>query len=264
MLAYDVGASGWSDELTEFHEELAGEHHYIDIASRRHTLGQVERYVRDPRASLIDIGCSSGYMLKALRARFPEMHLIGADYIRGPLEKLAGSLPGIPLLQFDLTKCPLPSNSADAVVLLNVLEHIEDDAAAVKQIHRILKPGGVAVIEVPAGPNLYDTYDQQLLHHRRYSMKAVLDLLAKPGFEILERSFLGCFLYPAFYLVKKRNQKNMTAGDDVQRKKVAAQIQSSSSNPIAHGIMRLEASLRRVVPYPFGIRCLVTCTVPVR
>ena len=49
-----------------------------------------------------------------------------------------------------------------------MLEHVEDDQAAIRQVYRILQPGGVAVIEVPAGPDLYDIYDRQLMHHRRY------------------------------------------------------------------------------------------------
>ena len=43
-------------------------------------------------------------------------------------------------------------------MLLNVLEHIDDHSSAIAQVARVLKPGGVAVVEVPAGPHLYDTY----------------------------------------------------------------------------------------------------------
>jgi SAM-dependent methyltransferase len=63
------------------------------------------------------------------------------------------------LLHFDLRHCPLPDGSFDGVILLNVLEHIKEDAAALRQIARILKPGGIAAIEVPAGRGLYDIYD---------------------------------------------------------------------------------------------------------
>ncbi len=57
--------------------------------------------------------------------------------------------------------------------MLNVLEHIRGDALALRQVHRILRPGGVVVIEVSAGPKLYDVYDELLMHHRRYRLPSL-------------------------------------------------------------------------------------------
>ena len=136
----------------------------------------------------MDIGCSSGFFLKLLKNRMPQANIVGSDYVRGPLEALAVSMPDIPLVQFDLLNCRLPAASFDALVLLNVFEHIENDVAAAKEVFRLLKPGGVAVIEVPAGPHLYDVYDRMLMHHRRYDMLALLLMLQSAGFEIIERS----------------------------------------------------------------------------
>src|SRR6202011_4777481 len=113
-------------------------------ASRRHTLGQLRRWLAAESPVIIDIGCSSGLMLDLLRREFPHASILGADYVRGPLEALARERAGVPLLQFDLTSCPLPDMSFDGIVLLNVLEHIEDDEAALAHVARILKPGGIA------------------------------------------------------------------------------------------------------------------------
>jgi hypothetical protein len=172
VLQYEAGPSGWSESLTSMHEEAtnAGKHP-IDLASRQHARTLVKRYLRTPAAEavLLEAGCSSGYLLEELVADWPDSLVVGSDYIVGPLERLAKRMPQVPLLQFDLVKCPLPSSHVDAVVLLNVLEHIEDDVAAVAQVVRILKPGGLAVIEVPAGPRLYDGYDRHLKHCRRFA-----------------------------------------------------------------------------------------------
>ena len=140
LLSYTVGASGWTDELTTFHEDNAGSDHFIDRASRRHTLRQVKRHAVGASPVILEVGCSSGFCLDVLRKELPNAQLIGADYVRGPLEQLAKRLPNVPLLQFDLVRCPLPDQSIDVVVLLNVLEHIQDDVGAVRQIARILKP----------------------------------------------------------------------------------------------------------------------------
>jgi ubiquinone/menaquinone biosynthesis C-methylase UbiE len=262
VLAYDSSKSGWTDELTTFHEEIAGDNHYIDVASRKHALAALRRTLKSEEAVIIDIGCSSGSMLRLLRDSFPKATLIGADYISGPLLGLAQSLSEIPFLQFNLVTCPLFSNSVDAIVLLNVLEHIEDDFAAMQQAFRITKPGGVVVIEVPAGPQLFDVYDQQLMHFRRYTLQSLCDKLQRAGFELEERSHLGVFLYPMFALVKRRNRRFMKSSDDVQRRIVAESISQARTNPLMNAIMSLESALRPYVPYPAGIRCLVTCRKP--
>jgi 2-polyprenyl-3-methyl-5-hydroxy-6-metoxy-1,4-benzoquinol methylase len=262
ILSYEVvGSFAWTDELTEVHEEEAGDDHYIDRASRRHAADQLARYVA-PGGTIMDIGCSSGFFLSLLRQRFPDCLIMGADCVRGPLEQLSSVMPGIPLLQFNLAACPLPDRSFDGLALLNVLEHIEDDVAAVRHLQRILKPGGIAVIEVPAGPHLYDVYDRELLHFRRYRMADLLELLRAAGLEILERSHLGIFLYPAFQMVKKRNQKYLSASPEVRREVVKCSMRRANSNAAMHAILNLEAKLRRWIYYPAGIRCLVTCRKP--
>ena len=211
---------------------------------------------------MLDIGCSSGFLLRDLACSIPESVLIGSDYVKGPLENLAAQLPGIPLLQFDITKCPLPENSVDVTVLLNVLEHVADDTGAMKQVRRILRPGGVAVIEVPAGPELYDIYDKQLMHCRRYRMRDLLEVLEAVALETVYRSFLGFFIYPPFWLVKKWNRRLLHADRAVQRTQVQKNIRQQIRNPLLHGVMRLEEALRPHIAYPFGIRCLAVARKP--
>jgi ubiquinone/menaquinone biosynthesis C-methylase UbiE len=168
-------------------------------------------------------------------------------------------MPDMPLLQFDLTTCPLPTNSLDAVVLLNVLEHIPDDTAALHQVYRILKPGGVAVIEVPAGPHLYDVYDKLLLHCRRYFLAQARDLARNAGFHILYQSHMGFFVYPAFWLTKKRNRRYLAEEKTAQEQIVRQNIQSSQQSRLFSLLMRTELKLGQYISYPFGIRCLLTC-----
>jgi SAM-dependent methyltransferase len=258
ILSYDAGTSGWTDDLTAFHENNAGDVHYIDVASRRHTLAELRRWLSVSSPVIIDIGCSSGWMLRDLRREFSSGSILGADYVRGPLEKLAKTMKGMPLLQFDLTRCPLPDASVDAAVLLNVLEHIEDDCAALHHVARILKPGGVAVIEVPAGPHLFDVYDKLLMHHRRYRMPELLEKVTGAGLEPLSRSHLGFFLYAPFWAAKKRGRRFLNASPEVQRSVVSKSI-GTARHPLMHKVMSLEAAVRRHVYYPAGIRCLLSC-----
>jgi SAM-dependent methyltransferase len=262
ILSYDVGPVSWNEDLAEVHEEFAGDDHFIERASREHAVQEVASWLGGTELRIIDIGCSSGFLLRLLHQRFPNHALVGADCVLGPLERLSRSVQDIPLLQFDLLKCPWPEQSFDAVVLLNVLEHIEDDLGAVRQVHRILKRGGVAILEVPAGPDLYDVYDRELLHFRRYRMADLLETLRTAGFEVVDRSHLGFFLFPGFWLVKKRNRKFLSASPEVRREVVTRSIRRHRGSGLMHALMRLESKVRKWIYYPFGIRCLVTVRKP--
>jgi SAM-dependent methyltransferase len=264
VLAYDVSPSGWTDELTTLHEETGGSDHFIDVASRRHAVAEIVHCAGPGPATVLEIGCSSGFLLRELLARLPGANIIGADYTRGTLEALAKRLPGVPLLQFDLTRCPLPDAFADVTVLLNVLEHISDHEAAVRHLFRITRPGGAVVIEVPAGAHLFDVYDRVLMHERRYDMSGLVSLVEQAGFTVERASHLGALLYPAFHLSKRLNQRRYPPGAKVdERAAVAAMISATrKSSGLMTGLMRLEAAMRRYVTFRRGIRCLITCRKP--
>lgn len=259
VVSYSISESGWNDELVDFSQGESRENHYINRASRNFVLSRFARWITADQPVLGDIGCSSGFLVKDLQRQFPSATIIGADYLRQPLEQLASAIPDVPFIQFDITRCPLPDACFDGIAFLNVLEHIEDDRLALTQLRRLLKPSAVAVIEVPAGSHLYDIYDRQLLHFRRYDAKGFFPMLSECGFELLERSHLGFFLYPAFSMVKRKNRRKLSEPDDVQKAIVSKSIENYSENPLMHGVMRLEAALRDWISYPFGIRCLAVC-----
>jgi ubiquinone/menaquinone biosynthesis C-methylase UbiE len=258
VLEYSINHLGWNDELTEFHEESAGDHHFIDRASRDHAISQLTKHVRTAQPVILEVGCSSGFMLKRMQQQFPGAILIGADVVQAPLKKLSQTLKNIPLMRFDMQRCPLPDNSVDALVMLNVLEHIEDDRAVISQAHRILKPGGVLVIEVPAGPHLYDCYDKVLMHYRRYRLSELTRMIQAEGFHLAKKSHLGFFIYPGFRHIKLRNKRLLTESDARQRQHVENVIQKTGENKLLHALMQAELGIGRWFSYPTGIRCLVT------
>lgn len=263
VLDFEAGESGWSEDLTQFHEEATSEgQHPIDVASRRRARAALRRHLStDPsELVLLEAGCSSGFLLRELVHEWPDSLVIGSDYLLEPLKVLARRLPHVPLLRFDLVTCPLPSASVDAVVLLNVLEHIEDHVAAMGQVARVLRPGGIAVVEVPAGPGLYDVYDRYLHHFRRYHLGELARLAEDAGLTVIERSHLGFFVYPAFVAVKRRNRRWLDAPEAVQRAKVEQAIRSSGSGPLLRWAMAVEERLAPMVSYPVGIRCVIAAS----
>ncbi len=79
----------------------------------------------------------------------------------------------------------------DTVFALNVIEHIERDDIAIKNIYRMLKPGGKVVILVPAYQSLYNTFDKSLEHYRRYTAQTMSSVISGAGFDIEKADYFN-------------------------------------------------------------------------
>lgn len=93
--------------------------------------------------------------------------------------------------------------SADIVTALDVIEHVPEDAAAVREMTRILKPGGVMVITVPALMALWSDWDVSLHHYRRYRREPLRELLRAAGLEVVHCAYINVFPLPAVWLLRK-------------------------------------------------------------
>ena len=94
-----------------------------------------------------------------------------------------------------------PDGSSDNAVLVNVLEHIEDDAEVVSELFRLLRPGGHIMIFVPAMSWLFSPLDAAVGHHRRYEKGAMADLVGKAGFEIIDVRYFDLFGIVPWWLI---------------------------------------------------------------
>ncbi len=98
----------------------------------------------------------------------------------------------------------------DSCVCLNVLEHIEDDAAALQTMAAILPPGGVIVLLVPAFPALYGPIDRNLGHYRRYSRGSIRRLAGRAGLRVRKARYSNCLGFFGWWinahLLKRRAQ----------------------------------------------------------
>lgn len=255
----EVAAGSWSPELANTNLQEAGADHPIDILSRNLALRCIARHAPSPCPVILDVGCDNGLFLKHLIRNMPHASLIGSDIVGPTLDRIAGELAGVSLMQFDITRCPLSDETLDVVVMMNVLEHIDDDAAAVASAWRILKPDGILYIEVPSGPWLYDVYDEVFLHRRRYAMRRLKQIVTRSGFVVQYSTHIGFGVYPGFVasklINKLRNPKDVAA----KTAHVKRQIRSTRSNPIMRALCGVEGWAGRMIRYPLGIRCVIVC-----
>ena len=259
VLEYSENFEGWTDELSSLHEDAVGDGHPIDFASRRDALLQVKKFIPNDRAVIMEVGCSSGFFIRDLVKSFPAAVIIGTDVVKEPLYRLAVNLPGVPLIRFDLLRCPLPDQSVDVLIMLNVLEHIEGDTLALQKAFNLLKPGGVLIVEVPAFKNLYGAYDVELRHFRRYSAGELQDKLIKAGFIICRKSYLGFILFPAFAAVKLLEKWFLSKRNKTVVRKQAS---STSRNILVKWAVAFESKYLSDYQLPFGIRVLRTAKRP--
>ncbi len=244
----------WSDELEELHEESSRDH-FIDVHTRLELLRAVRACLFDG-AVVVDVGCSAGYLLEDLAARHHGVSAIGVDVVAQGLRKAHENAPGAALVLADCTALPLEDAGVDAVVSANVLEHIDDDAAALSEIRRVLKPGGLAAIVVPAAPRLYDFYDEFLDHERRYARRELAERGSGAGLEVLADGYIGSLLYPPFWVAKKRNRRR-AHGLDVAACEalVRGQIDRTQGSRLGAAACAAERELlKRGIRLPFGIR----------
>jgi SAM-dependent methyltransferase len=251
----------WSQELEELHEE-ASRTHFIDVWTRRAMLARLGALPVEP--TVIDLGCSSGYLLADLRASLPGATLIGVDLVTSGLRRARAQAPDAVLLQADVCSLPLRDSSVDVVVSANLLEHVPDDERALTEIARVLRPGGRAVVVVPVNPALYDYYDRLLGHERRYARGELARKARASGLRVLEDAHLGAPLYPALWVVKRRNRRRHEhlRGSALERK-VRDDIERTSGSTIGRIACRLEERLLAAgVRLPFGIRGITVLELP--
>ena len=260
VISYTVESSNWSESLTSMHEDFGGSTHPIERISRQWALKSMRLVSKD--SIMIDVGCSSGFFIDDLRLEFPKSPIIAADYLIGPLVSLAKRTPQLPIIQFDLRNCPLPNSSIDAVTCLNVLEHIDEDEKALSEIFRILKPSGIAHVEVPAGVNLYDIYDEHLMHHRRYTQDQLLKMAIKVGFKVRYTNHIGFLVYPGFWFTKKKNRRLMALSAKEKFDKVSGQINKTHKSKLLGLVFKFEEFLGKYIKFPFGIRVVAVLEKP--
>jgi SAM-dependent methyltransferase len=142
---------------------------------------------------VLDVGCGTGFVLERLAQHFDAWGLEPEETVR------ARALPEIrPRILSgstdDLTA--VDKNSFDAVTLLDVLEHIKDDEAALRNVLTVLRPGGFVLVTVPAFPSLWSSHDELNQHRRRYSKTAFRTLLDRAGLEPSIVSYVNARLFP--------------------------------------------------------------------
>lgn len=145
-------------------------------------------------ANLLEIGCGTGFMLSGFRQSYPNLKLTGSEVLSEGLDVARQRLPGARLLQMDARKIPF-FEEFDVVCAFDVIEHIEDHRAVLRQMWESAKPGGGIIITVPQHPWLWSGQDVIAGHRRRYRRNELRNLLQEAGFKpVFTTSFVSLLM----------------------------------------------------------------------
>jgi len=207
--------------------------------------------VRPPAAPdlLLDCGAGTGRFAQEMEAHCRVMVL---DDHEEALRLLRTRFRPDQILSLAGDRVPLPDASLEYVTALDVLEHTPDDRAVVTGFHRLLKPGGVALVTVPASMALWSDWDVALHHFRRYSRPQLTALFPEAQWELLHVNYTNVAVYPAVWLVRKwRNWFPRQGGQARSEDKLPA--------PWLNAVLRwlfVRPAFWRV-PFPFGVSLLL-------
>jgi SAM-dependent methyltransferase len=218
--------------------------HWWFVARRRILAALIARSVRPPPdARILEVGCGTGHNL-AMLARFGHVE---ATEMEAEARALASERIGRPVHDAALPDLSMfPARHFDLVALLDVLEHVEDDAAALKAIHGRLKPGGKLLVTVPANRWMWTAHDAAHHHHRRYQKGELASVARGAGFTIDLLSFMNSLLFPPIAAAR-------LAGKLLGREGADDAIPPTSVNAALRTVFSLESGLIGRVPLPFGV-----------
>lgn len=178
--------------------------HWWFCAKRNIALSLLEQNmpVVDTPLQLLDIGCGCGQMIQSLKKWGC---VVGIDFSDLALDYCRHSFSG-ELIQWDLNKPLDLGKRFHGIVALDVLEHIRNEEVAIKTLADALKPGGVAVVTVPANPWMWSMNDESCMHMRRYTKQSFEKLLDISGLCVEYLSYYNFWLFSAiaaFRLLEK-------------------------------------------------------------
>lgn len=239
------------------HERMARlEREYWWHVGRRHIVRALLNRALPPaqaRRVVLDVGCGTGGNLDLL-GEYGSVVALDDSIVALAFAMRAGHPRAV---RGSASALPCREGSIDLITLLDVLEHLDDEAAVLAECKRALKPGGTLLMTVPAYQWLWSGHDEVLGHRRRYVAGRLRQVVAAAGFEVRHLSYAISLLFP------------MIAGYRVVERMLSRRQQTSyvavdpSLNAVFIALLRIEAWLLGAgLRLPFGTSIVIAATTP--
>ena len=236
-------------ERTTYEVEAQVERDHWWFKGRRKILGRLLAQLDPPLAPgarVLDVGCGTGANGPALADG--GRTVIGLDASTVPLGLGGtGERGHRARVRGDAAHLPFGDGVFDLVVALDVLEHLDDDVAAARELARVVKPGGHVIIFVPALELLWGLQDDVSHHRRRYRKEQLVSTLTDGGFAVARATYFNTLLFPPILAARLAMR--------VRRPAIASENELGGpiSNALLSGLFALEAPWLARFDLPIGV-----------
>ena len=165
-----------------------------------------------PFSSLLEIGCGTGYVLEGIHRVWPQVELQGSEYFEEGLEYARERIPTATFRQLDATLLD-EVNRYDVLAAFDVIEHIEQDEAVLRNLARAIHHGGSLVLTVPQHRWLWSPVDAYACHVRRYSRAELVGKVLRSGLQVSYVTSFVSLLVPLMWLARKRMGQHKPMGE---------------------------------------------------
>jgi len=228
--------------------------HWWFASRTRALLAMMDRLLPGRNLKLLDVGCGAGNMIHHL-SRYGQVKGVEMD----PRPVAVARRRGYDVDQGDAARgLAYDDASFDAATALDVIEHNADDVSILREIERVLKPGGQVAITVPAFMWLWSHNDDINAHVRRYTAGELRRKLQATGFRVRRLSYNNCFVFPLAVLLivlrRRGDRQPELASHHLSQDEYQVEMEPASPpvNAVLTGIGWLEAQVLRWISLPVG------------
>ncbi len=203
---------------------------------------------------LLDCGCGTGHNLATLLR--PYGRACGFDLT--PTGLLLARKAGLPVARADMSAIPFLSSRFDVVTSFDVMQYVTDDAAVLKEMARVLKPGGGLVLTASAMDVLRGGHAGTWPEVRRYTTTRMRDIVEGAGLRVIRLTYLFAVLFPAMFAARRLSragEAGVAGREDWEMNVPAAPINGALTL-----MLRGEAAVSRHIPMPVGSSVLVVAS----
>lgn len=185
-------------------------------ALHAHFARELDRASLPPDAALLDIGCGTGGLILRLGAKHPQRRWTGLDFSPLACDLARQRCPAsVSIVEGSATALPFADASFDAVISADVLCQFDDPLPAVQEMLRVLRPGGLALINAPAYQWLWSYHDAATHGKRRYTRPELAAFLRTAGFAIDHLTYRSALAFP-FIWAKRKLLRGVGDASDVK------------------------------------------------
>jgi ubiquinone/menaquinone biosynthesis C-methylase UbiE len=230
-------------------EAQVEEHHWWFVGRRKLFARELTRACLNSNSRVLDVGTGTGANLRMLR----DLHagnVIGLDSNDLAIDYCRSKALGT-VRRGDICALPFADAAFDFVIATDVIEHVDDDSRALREVARVLRAGGRALIAVPAFQSLWGLQDVVAQHKRRYRLRPLLARMRSAGLVPRRYYYFNYLLFAPIWLARRLI--------DLLRIKRSSEAEFNSPfvNRCLSAIFSIDILTAPVIRPPFGVSILV-------